>query len=84
MLHNNAQFRIISLNHKLKENTVWFTGTTTEDFIQFMQYAIDGMSNPEILILENIENGVTYDAYKIAINMYGLKKRTLTEKLETM
>lgn len=77
-------FRIISLNHKRKENTVWFTGVTKEDFIQFMQYAIDGMSNPGILILENIETGVTYDAYKIAVEIYGLKKRTLVEKLEEM
>ena len=77
-------FRIISLNHKRKENTVWFTGATKEDFQQFMQYAIDGMNDPSILILENIDTGVTYDAYKIATELYGLHKRTLKEKLEDM
>lgn len=74
-------FRIISLNYKRRENTVWFTGVTKEDFIQFMQYAIDGMNNPKMLILENIETGVTYDAYKIATELYGLKKRTFAEKM---
>lgn len=75
-------FRIISLNHKLRENTVWFTGATVDDFKQFMQYAIDGMNNPECLILENIDNGLTYDAYRIAIELYGMKKRTFDEKMK--
>jgi hypothetical protein len=74
-------FRIISLNYKRRENTVWCTGETTEDFKVFMQYAIDGMNNPEILILENIETGVTYDAFKIATELYGIKKRTFEEKM---
>lgn len=74
-------FRIISLNYKRRENTVWYTGETTDDFKEFMQYAIDGMNNPEILILENIETGVTYDAFKIATELYGIKKRTFEEKM---
>lgn len=74
-------FRIISLNYKLRENTVWCTGETTDDFKAFMQYAIDGMNNPEILILENIDTGATYDAYKIATELYGIKKRSFAEKI---
>ena len=75
-------FRIITLNHKRHENTVWFTGVTKEDFIQFMQYVIDGCNAPETFILENVETGVTYDAYKIATELYGLKKRTFTERIK--
>ena len=75
-------FRIISLNYKRRENTVWCTGETTDDFKAFMQYAIDGMNNPEILILENVENGVTYDAYKIATELYGIKKRSFEERIK--
>lgn len=75
-------FRIITLNHMRKENTVWFTGETTEDFKMFMQYVIDGSDRPQDFILENIETGVTYDAYGIAVNMFGLKKRTFEEKLK--
>ena len=74
-------FRIITLNHKQHENTVWCTGETIEDFKVFMQYVIDSCSAPETFILENVETRATYDAYKIATELYGLKKRTFDERM---
>jgi hypothetical protein len=74
-------WQIITQDKRKKENVVWASGTSKEEFTSFMQYAIDSMSNPEKLILLNQQNGVTYDAYAIATNLCGIRKRTFVERM---
>lgn len=74
-------FKIYFQDHKKKENVVMCRGNCDEDFFGFMQYAIDNMYHPEKLILENEESGVTYDAYRLATERYGMRKRTFDERM---
>ena len=67
-----------------KQTTVWASGSDKESFLRFMQYAIDSMTNPEKLILLNPRNGVTYDAYAIATQHYGMRKRTFDERMNNV
>ena len=63
------------------KTTVWADIVTADEFQGFMQYIIDGCDNPEKFILLNPDNGVTYDAYKMATLLYGIRKRTFTERM---
>lgn len=79
-----TEFVIYIPNEREKVNSVFTRGTTKLDFLEFMQYAIDNMTTPEKLILENLDNHVTYDAYRIATEHYGMRKRTPAERLNNV
>lgn len=76
-----ADWQIITQDKRKKQNVIWASGNSKEDFLRFMQYALDSMSNPEKLILLNPQNGVTYDAYAVATLLYGMRKRTHDERM---
>ena len=78
-----SDWKIITQDKRKKENVVWASGDGKEEFLRFMQYAIDNMARPEKLILLNPMNGVTYDAYAIATNLCGLRKRTHEERMNS-
>ena len=78
------EWKVIMQNRKAREETVYASGETVEKFLEFMQYAIDNMSDPEKLLLLNPRNGVTYDAYAIATEHYGMRKRTFSERMDNV
>lgn len=76
-----TEFVIYKQDHKKKENVVMCRGNCDRDFLEFMQYALDNMSDPETLILENLKTHVTYDAYRIATEHFDMRKRTFDERM---
>lgn len=60
----------------------WCTTNTLKGFRDFMQYILDGSNNPKEFILWDIKKDLVYDAYKIATEQYGMRKRTLEERLK--
>ena len=60
---------------------IWATFTDKISFLNFMQYLIDSSEKPERFILQNVENGLCYDAYRIATELYHIRKRTFDERL---
>lgn len=74
-------WQIITQDKRKKQNVIWASGNGKEEFLRFMQYALDNMSNPEKLILLNPRNGVAYDAYAMAVGLYGMRKRTHDERM---
>lgn len=67
----------------MDENKVycWCTTNTLKVFRDFMQYILDGCDKPEDFWLWDIDNDKVYNAYQIAIEVYGMRKRTFDERM---
>ena len=46
-----------------------------------MQYILDGCDKPEDYLLWDIDNDKVYNAYQIAIQVFGMRKRTFDERM---
>lgn len=79
----NKQAWIITHDAKTKESTVWlkFSACDRDMFKSFMQYIINSCTNAKDFMLYNPENGLTYDAYRIATEQYGIHKQTFDERM---
>lgn len=64
--------------------TCWCTTNTLKGFRDFLQYMLDSMRNPEEFMIIDIKKDLVYDAYRVATEMYGMRKRTLEERLQEM
>lgn len=60
----------------------WCTTNTLKGFRDFMQYMLDNIKNAEEFMIIDIEKDLVYDAYRVATEMYGMRKRTLEERLQ--
>lgn len=55
---------------------VWCTTNSLITFRDFMQYVLDSMNNPRDFMIIDTETDLVYDMYKVATEMYGMRKRT--------
>ena len=60
----------------------WCTTNTLKGFRDFMQYILDSTKNPKEFMLVDTSKDLVYDAYRVATEQYGMKKRTLEERLQ--
>ena len=61
----------------------WNYCSNAEEIKRFLQYMIDSLVNPESFVIVDMENKKVYNAYNIAVNFFGLYKRTLKQKMES-
>lgn len=60
----------------------WCTTNTLKGFRDFMQYILDNTKNPKEFMLVDTSKDLVYDAYRVATEQYGMRKRTLEERLQ--
>lgn len=60
---------------------VWCTTNKLITFRDFMQYVLDSMDNPKDFMLVDIKKNLVYDMYKVATEMYEMRKRTFEERM---
>ena len=49
-----------------------------------MQYILDNMDNPKDFMLVDIKKNLVYDMYKVATEMYEMRKRTFEERMNNV
>ena len=62
---------------------VWCTTNRLIMFRDFMQYVLDTYDSHKFMIID-IEKNVVYDMYRIATEMYEMRKRTFTERMNNI
>lgn len=63
---------------------VWCTTNRLITFRDFMQYVLDNVKNPKdfmIIMIIDMKKDLVYDMYKVATEMYGMRKRTFEERM---
>ena len=60
---------------------VWCTTNRLITFRDFMQYILDNMDNPKDFMIVDIKKNLVYDMYKVATEMYEMRKRTFEERM---
>ena len=60
---------------------VWCTTNSLITFRDFMQYVLDNLKNPKDFMIIDTEKDLVYDMYKVATEMYGMRKRTFEERM---
>lgn len=60
---------------------VWCTTNRLVTFRDFMQYVLDSMDNPKDFMIVDMKKDLVYDMYKVATEIYGMRKRTFEERL---
>ncbi len=69
---------------KEKDKTiVWCIANRLFVFRDFMQYVLDTYDPHKFMIID-IEKNVVYDMYRIATEMYEMRKRTFTERMNNI
>ena len=46
-----------------------------------MQYVLDNLKNPKDFMIIDTEKDLVYDMYKVATEMYEMRKRTFEERM---
>ena len=60
---------------------VWCTTNRLITFRDFMQHVFDNLKNPKDFMIIDTEKDLVYDMYKVATEMYGMRKRTFEERM---
>lgn len=63
---------------------VWCTTNTLTGFRNFLQYILDSSNTLEEFYMIDIEKDLVYSAYRIATEMYHMRKRTFEERMENI
>lgn len=63
---------------------VWCITNRLIVFRDFMQYVLDSTDDPYKFMVIDIEKNVVYDMYRIATEMYEMRKRTFTERMNNI
>lgn len=74
--------KVGNANKEKREFTVWSTVYTLKALIDFMQYVIDNLNNPEEFWILDVEEDVAFKMCDIAKNQFQMRKRTLEERLD--
>lgn len=62
---------------------VWCITNRLIVFRDFMQYVLDTYDPHKFMVID-IEKNVVYDMYRIATEMYEMRKRTFTERMNNI
>ena len=65
-----------------KKVYVWCTTNTLTGFRNFLQYILDSTTTPEDFMMIDVEKNLVYSAYRIATEVYHMRKRTFSERME--
>ena len=79
---NIKTLKIGMMNKEKREFTIWSTVYTLKALIDFMQYVIDDLNNPEEFWILDVEEDVAFKMCDIAKNQFQMRKRTLEERLD--
>lgn len=79
---NIKTLKIGMMNKEKREFTIWSTVYTLKALIDFMQYVLDDLNNPEEFWILDVEEDVAFKMYDIAKNQFQMRKRTLEERLD--
>lgn len=60
---------------------IWCTTNRLIMFRDFMQYVLDSTDDPHKFMVIDIKKNLVYDMYRIATEMYRMRKRTFTERM---
>ena len=60
---------------------VWCTTNRLITFRDFMQYVLDNLKNPKDFMIIDTEKDLVCDMYKVATEMYEMRKRTFEERM---
>ncbi|HAU84624.1 MAG TPA: hypothetical protein DCW90_03680 [Lachnospiraceae bacterium] len=67
-----------------KKVLVWCETNKLSMFRDFLQYILDSCKDPENFMIIDTKNDLVYDAYRIATEMYQMKKRTFEERMNNV
>lgn len=62
----------------------WCTTNILKTFRDFMQYILDSCDNPEDFMIWDTKYDKVYNAYKIATEVYAMRKRTFDERMDNI
>ena len=79
---NIKTLKIGMMNKEKREFTVWSTVYTLKALIDFMQYVLDDLNNPEEFWILDIEEDIAFKMCDIAKNQFQMRKRTLEGRLD--
>lgn len=74
--------KVGNANKEKREFTIWSTVYTLRALIDFMQYVLDDLDNPEEFWILDVEENVAFKMCDIAKNQFQMRKRTLEERLD--
>ena len=60
---------------------VWCTTNSIITLRDFLQYVLDSMNNHKDFMIIDTKTDLVYDMYKVATEMYGMRKRTFKERI---
>lgn len=72
-------FRFVTMDDK--KVICWCETNILKLFRDFMQYILDSCKSPKDFLLWNVQNDKVYNAYQIATEQYGMRKRTFDERM---
>ena len=67
-----------------KKVYVWCTTNGLSIFRDFLQYILDSSNTPEDFYIIDVEKDLVYSAYRIATEMYNMRKRTFEERMDNI
>lgn len=76
----NHELKIISFENKKDGFITWCTTTDIKTYINFIQYVIDDLKEPETFMIFDSSTFETWKLIEIA-KIYGMRKRTFEERL---
>lgn len=62
----------------------WCTTNDLKTFRDFMQYILDGTNDPRQFMIVDVDKDLVYDMYRVATEMYGMRKRTFDERMKNI
>lgn len=67
-----------------KKVYVWYTTNVLSMFRDFLQYILDSSDTPEDFYIIDVEKDRVYSAYRVAREMYNMRKRTFEERMDNI
>lgn len=80
-----GEIKMQTVKFVTKENEkiiVWCTTNTLTGFRNFLQYILDNTNIPEDFYMIDLKSDLVYNAYRIATEVYKMRKRTFEERME--
>lgn len=63
---------------------VWCTTNKLVMFRDYLQYILDSFDTPENFYIIDVDKNLVYSAYRIATEMYNMRKRTFEERMKNI
>ena len=67
-----------------KKVCVWCTTNKLSMFRDFLQYILESTNTPEDFYIIDVEKDLVYSAYRVATEIYNMRKRTFEERMDNI